>query len=76
MVGKPADERALCGRGAFKETWDQLSELFSTSRPNVGMRISNILEERGLGNSSVVKDFLTTAADGKNYTVRFSMLYL
>ncbi|MDD3277026.1 MAG: virulence RhuM family protein [Kiritimatiellales bacterium] len=48
----------------------QLAELFDTSTPNVSMHISNILEEKELDEISVVKDFLTTAADGKNYTVR------
>jgi len=38
------------------------------------MHISNILEEKELDKNSVGKDFLTTAADGKNYTVRFYAL--
>ncbi len=33
------------------------------------MRIANILKERELYKDSVVKEFLTTAADGKNYNV-------
>jgi hypothetical protein len=48
----------------------QLAELFATSKPNVSMHISNILEDKELDENSVVKDFLTTAADGKSYTVR------
>ena len=38
------------------------------------MHISNILKENELKELSVVKDFLTTAADGKSYTVRFYSL--
>ncbi|MBN2704609.1 MAG: virulence RhuM family protein [Pontiellaceae bacterium] len=53
---------------------NQLAELFSTSKPNVSMHISNILEDNELSENSVVKDFLTTAADGKNYTVRYYAL--
>jgi len=53
---------------------NQLGELFSTSKPNVSMHISNILKERELEDNSVVKDFLTTASDGKNYSVRFYAL--
>ena len=47
---------------------------FSTSKPNISMHISNILEERELDEISVVKDFLTTAADGKDYNVRYYAL--
>ena len=45
----------------------QMAELFATSKPNVSMHIANILKEKELNKDSVVKDFLTTAADGKNY---------
>ena len=52
----------------------QMAELFATSKPNISMHISNILKERELYADSVVKDFLTTAADGKNYNVAFYSL--
>jgi len=52
----------------------QLAELFATSKPNISMHVSNILEEKELDEDSVVKDFLTTAADGKKYSVRFYAL--
>jgi hypothetical protein len=48
----------------------QLAELFSTSKQNIGSHIINILEEKELDENSVVKDFFTTAADGKEYNVR------
>ena len=47
----------------------QLAELFSSSIPNISMHISNIFEEKELSENSVVKDYLTTAKDGKNYSV-------
>ena len=50
-------------------TQKQLAELFATSRPNITMHISNILKEKELDQNSVCKDFLLTAADGKNYSV-------
>ena len=53
---------------------NQLAELFTTSKPNISMHISNIFEEKELDEISVVKDFLTTAADGKNYSVRYYSL--
>lgn len=52
----------------------QLAELFDTSIPNVSIHISNILKERELGWDSVIKDYLTTAADGKTYRVTFYSL--
>ncbi len=53
---------------------NQLAELFDTSIPNVSMHISNIIEEKELDKNSVIKDYLTTAADGKNYNVTFYAL--
>jgi len=52
----------------------QMAELFATSKPNISMHIANILKERELYKDSVVKEFLTTAADGKNYNVVFCSL--
>ena len=46
---------------------NQLAELFDTSKPNISMHISNILSENELHQDSVVKNYLTTAADGKQY---------
>ncbi len=52
----------------------QMAELFATSKPNISMHIANILKEKELQKISVVKEFLTTAADGKNYHVIFYSL--
>lgn len=52
----------------------QLAELFDTSVPNISMHISNILKEGELDANSVIKDYLTTAADGKEYNVTFYSL--
>jgi len=53
---------------------NQLAELFATSVPNMSMHISNIFKEGELERNSVVKDYLTTASDGKNYSVSFYAL--
>lgn len=53
---------------------NQLAELFDTSVPNISMHISNILKDNELDAISVIKDYLTTAQDGKNYTVTFYSL--
>lgn len=53
---------------------NQMAELFATSTPNISIHISNILKENELSRDSVVKEYLTTAADGKKYNVTFYSL--
>lgn len=53
---------------------NQLAELFDTSVPNISMHIKNILNDKELQPNSVVKDYLTTASDGKKYNVTFYSL--
>ena len=45
-------------------------ELFQTTKQNISLHIKNIFEEGELSEISVVKDYLTTAADGKIYQVK------
>jgi len=42
---------------------NQLAELFATSKPNISQHISNVLKEKELHEDSVVKNYLTTAAN-------------
>lgn len=59
------------------EVWmsqHQLSVLFDTSIPNISMHISNILKDKELNENSVIKNYLTTANDGKQYEVTFYSL--
>ena len=53
---------------------NQLAELFTTSVPNISIHISNILKDGELEENSVIKDYLTTATDGKEYNVTFYSL--
>lgn len=53
---------------------NQLAELFDTSKQNIGQHIANILKEMELDENSVVKNFFTTASDGKEYNVTFYAL--
>jgi len=53
---------------------NQLAELFDTSKQNIGQHISNILKEGELEEESVVKNYFTTANDGKKYNVTFYSL--
>ena len=52
----------------------QMAELFATSKQTISHHIINILKERELNEFSVVKQYLTTAADGKNYNVVYYSL--
>jgi hypothetical protein len=49
----------------------QMAELFQTTVPNVSMHIRNVFAEGELQADSVVKESLTTAADGKNYATKY-----
>ena len=47
-----------------------MAELFATSKQSVSLHIENILKDNELASDSVVKDYLTTATDGKKYSVK------
>jgi len=53
---------------------NQLAELFDTSKQNIGQHIASILQDNELSADSVVKNYFTTAADGKDYNVTFYSL--
>lgn len=52
-------------------TQGHMAELFQTTKQNVSLHIRNLFEENELSEDSVVKDSLTTAADGKRYATKF-----
>jgi len=52
-------------------TQNQMAELFQTTKQNISLHLLNILAEGELPEDSVVKEYLTTAADGKNYQTKF-----
>ena len=53
---------------------NQLAELFDTSKQNIGQHIKIILKDSELDVLSVVKNYFTTASDGKKYEVTFYSL--
>lgn len=53
---------------------NQIAELFDTSKQSISYHIINILEDNELDENSVVKNYLTTASDGKSYEVTFYSL--
>ena len=52
-------------------TQQHMAELFQTTKQNVSLHIQNTFSEGELLEDSVVKESLTTAADGKNYATKF-----
>ena len=47
----------------------QMAELFQTTKQNISLHINNIFDDGELTANSVVKEYLTTANDGKSYNV-------
>jgi hypothetical protein len=52
-------------------TQAQMAELFQTTKQNVSLHVKNVFEEKELREVSVVKEYLTTAQDGKRYSTKF-----
>ena len=52
---------------------NQLANLFVTSKQNSSLHVNNILKEKELDHNSVVKDYLTTASNGKTKSI-FSLI--
>lgn len=55
-------------------TQAQMSELFQTTRNNITLHIRNIFKEGELNQSSVCKESLLTASDGKQYKTKLYSL--
>lgn len=54
----------------------EIAELFQTTKQNVSLHAKNIFEDEELRQDSVVKESLTTAADGKSYRTKLYNLDL
>lgn len=55
-------------------TQAQMSILFGKTKQNISLHISNLFKEGELTKDSVVKEYLTTAKDGKEYrTLYFNL---
>lgn len=62
---------AVIGDETLWLTQKSMAELFKTTKQNISYHINNCFKEGELNEQSVVKDFLTTAADGKPYNTHF-----
>src|SRR5690625_2584594 len=51
-------------------TQKAIAKLYQSTKQNISLHIKNILEEKELDENSVVKFYLTTAKDGKNYNTK------
>lgn len=52
-------------------TQAQMAELFGKTKQNISLHINNIFTEGELDKDSVVKEYLTTANDGKKYKTKY-----
>lgn len=51
-----------------------MAELFQTTKQNISLHLQNIFDEKELQQETVVKEYLTTASDGKRYrTLHYSL---
>ena len=74
IIYQKNDESSVILYAKDGDVWmnqEQIAQLFDTSKPNISMHMSNIFEELELSQESVVKNYLITASDGKNYDVQF-----
>jgi len=55
-------------------TQQQMAELFRQTKQNISLHINNCFKEKELHAVSVVKESLTTAADGKRYKTKYYSL--
>jgi hypothetical protein len=70
LVIYQAKSGAIEFRGDFKAetiwaTQDQIAQLFDTTKQNISLHFKNVFKSGELEELSVVKDFFTTAGDGK-----------
>jgi hypothetical protein len=74
LIYQPEDGRTRIDVRLEDETvWlsqAQMVALFQTTKQNISLHIRNIFSEGELDENSVVKEYLTTAADGKDYRTK------
>ena len=55
-------------------TQKQMVKLFKSTKQNISLHINNIFKEKELEKNSVVKEYLTTASDSKQYqTIHYKL---
>jgi hypothetical protein len=75
IIYQPDDQSTLLNVRIEEETvWltqAQMVDLFDATKQNISLHINNIFNEGELLKNSVVKEYLTTATDGKKYKTKF-----
>ncbi|MCI9608397.1 MAG: DNA-binding protein [Muribaculaceae bacterium] len=77
ILYQPDSTLALDVRVENETVWltqAQMVDLFQSTKQNISLHINNIFKEGELQRISVVKDYLTTAADGKRYRTKYYSL--
>lgn len=69
--GKAPEIKVQISKDTVWLTQAQMVELFQKTKQNISLHINNIFRESELDNDSVVKEYLTTAIDGKRYNVKY-----
>ena len=63
--------RADIEKDTLWATQEQIASIFDKTKQNIGQHIKNIFKTKELRENSVVKNFFTTAQDGKQYLTKF-----
>ena len=71
--GQPAIQLRVEGDTVWLSQME-IAELFGNTKQNISLHIQNILKDGELDEGSVVKESLTTAADGKSYRTKLYRL--
>ena len=75
LIFRSADEKvtvnAMIEEDSIWLTQKAMADLFQTSKQTVSYHLNNCFKEDELDRQSVVKEFLTTAADGKDYLTQY-----
>ena len=69
-----ADVKLYSKDGVIWMNQQQMGELYQTAKSTLSEHIKNILQDGELVENSVVRNFRTTATDGKNYNVTYYAL--
>lgn len=67
---KKTEVEVRFGKDTVWLTQAQMAVLFRQTKQNISLHINNCFKEKELRKISVVKDSLTTAADGKKYMTK------
>lgn len=77
IFSSQAKEKGIEVRYEDENLWltqKMMGELFEVTTAAINQHLKNIFESKELNENSVIKKYLTTASDGKNYNIQFYSL--